>query len=573
MGLAGAARHPVGREGLPKPEQAWRYLRVIDRSPEAQALCEWLDDHPGPKSRCSGKVLLLGMCLAAEIVGRCRRSDVCSAINGLPATILFHLGLCNTTTFDPVSYSAVTRQMKRLENAPFGKIMAAILGQKATPKTGPGADAGLLWFNQGMLLASVPQKVLEKVTAGAVDATAFATNARVTDYRRQAAVDKMLRDSLLNGTPLPDGLIVGPDGKIQRCKADIEARTGVRGASRATNHKKAYFTGYMATTVAASLDLRDHPDPAKVPPEESIGPYLLGFSLDPATINRAPVGRDVVLSLQNALPDLNIISADREFTVRPRFVLPVHEADIAIIMDYPEPYTKQTAIVRVGKRGERLLQSCGDFFPLWTPTRFLHPPSPSLTQEQLYDWYEERAKFRYVPNGPSRGGTIQFKCPQCAGNVIGAANTRAGHYRNRPHPKGVPSLGPPFAQTWCCNGLLNIRPDELNQWQPEPWGTRSHDDFYRWGRSRIENTNNLAKKDGAMHPEACAAPGTRAHNMAALAVFLANNVTLAAADPLRDPQPADMPEAEPSLFCVTTALAQRQRNSGAAQVATRAVRN
>ncbi len=101
---------------------------------------------------------------------------------------------------------------------------------------------------------------------------------------------------------------------------------------------------------------------------------------------------------------------------------------------------------------------------------------------------------------------------------------------------------------------MNSRPDELNQWQPEPWGTRSHDDLYHWGRSRIENTNNLAKRDGAMHPEACAAPGTLAHNMAALAVFLANNVTFAAADPLRDPQPDGMPETEPSLFCVTTAL-------------------
>ena len=246
----------------------------------------------------------------------------------------------------------------------------------------------------------------------------------------------MLKDSLLNGTPLPDGLIVGPDGKIQRCKADITARTGVRGASRETNHKKVYFTGYMATTAAASLDLRDHPDPEKVPPEESIGPYILSFSLDPATINRAPVGRDVVLSLQKALPDLNIISADREFTVRPRFVQPVHEADIAIVMDYPEPYTKKTDLVTVGRRGERLLQSCGDFFPLWTPQRFLHPPSPGLTQEQLYDWYEERAKFRYVPNGPSRNGTIPAGAGRaCAGNVRRSQH-QSGPLQEPPPPQG-----------------------------------------------------------------------------------------------------------------------------------------
>ena len=122
----------------------------------------------------------------------------------------------------------------------------------------------------------------------ALDATAFATNARVQDYRKQADVDQLLRDSLLNGTPLPEGLIVGPDGKIQRCKADPQARSGVRGASRATDHKKSHFTGYMATTVAASLDLRAHPDPERVPPEEAIAPYILSFSLDPAPSTAPP---------------------------------------------------------------------------------------------------------------------------------------------------------------------------------------------------------------------------------------------------------------------------------------------
>ena len=367
----------------PKPEQAWRYLRLIRRCQEAQALCDWLDEHSGPRSRCSGEVLLLAMFLTAEIKSSYLRSHLCAVINGLDATILFDVGLCDTQSFTPVSYSSVVRQVRRLETAPFTELMDRSLGQSAAPQDGPEADAGLLWFNQGLLLASVPKRVLARITATAVDATAFASNARVHDFRKQKEVDRMLRDSLINGTPLPDGLIVGPDGKIQRCKADTEARTAVRGASRATGHKKSYFNGYFGTIAAASPDLRDYPDPEKgIPPEEDVGPYVLSFSLDPATVNRAPVGRDVVLSLKKALPRLDVIVADREFTTRSDFVRPLHEADMSVIMDYTVTTKERPRIVLVGRRREPLYQSCGDFFPLWMPEKFLVPPDPSLTSQE-----------------------------------------------------------------------------------------------------------------------------------------------------------------------------------------------
>ncbi|MXY10815.1 MAG: hypothetical protein F4Z00_12785 [Acidimicrobiaceae bacterium] len=539
------------------PEQAWRYLRLIRRSDEAKRLCDWLDEHTGPMSRCSGEVLLLAMFLAAEIKSSYLRSQLCAVINGLDATILFDIGLCDPKQFTPVSYSSVVRQVRRLETAPFTELMEAALGKGAAPNHGPGADAGLLWFNQGLLLGSVPKQVLTRIKVGAVDATAFATNARVTDFRRQADVDKMLRDSLINSTPLPDGLIVGQDGKIQRCKADPEARTSVRGASRATGHKQSYFTGYFGTIVAASPDRRDYPDPNKdIPPERDIGPYVLSFSLDPATVNRAPVGRDVVLSLKKALPRLDLIVADREFTTRSDFVRPLHEADIDIIMDYTVTTKERPTIVRVGRRREPLYLSCGDFFPLWMPERFLVPPDPSFSSQETADWAEDRAKYRYVRNGKSKGGTIQFRCPQCAGNVIGAANTRTGPFRKgkRRHLKGIPALGPPFPVQWCCNGTINIRADELDQWQPESWATEMHRRIYGAGRSRIENANGIVKHEGGMDPRACEASGVRPHSMALLALAVANNVTRADADVCADPPTDDVPEAEPSLFCVTSAL-------------------
>ena len=93
-----------------EPAQAWRYLRVVRASTSAQEVSKWLNTHPGPRARCTPEVILLAMFLAAEIRGRYLRSDLCAVINGLDATILYHLGLCDNKTFEPVAYSEVEEQ-------------------------------------------------------------------------------------------------------------------------------------------------------------------------------------------------------------------------------------------------------------------------------------------------------------------------------------------------------------------------------------------------------------------------------------------------------------------------------
>ena len=149
------------------PEQAWRYLRVIRACPEARRVIRRLCSHPGPQARCRPEVILLAMLLAAEIKGRYLRSDLCSIINGLDATILFHLGLCNSKTFKPVAYSVVVRQVLRLERTPFGRLLT---GQGThehdddpDDESKVGADAiGLTRFCAEVLLASIPKQALAK---------------------------------------------------------------------------------------------------------------------------------------------------------------------------------------------------------------------------------------------------------------------------------------------------------------------------------------------------------------------------------------------------------------------------
>ena len=544
--------------------QAWRYVRVIRASTEARKVCAWLRSHPGLQARCTPEVILLAMFLAAEIKGRYLRSDLCAVINGLDATILYHLGLCDNKTFKPVTYSEIEDQVLRLERAPFGLLFPGPephTHDDAADDAVSAATVGLIRFNMGVLLASVPKRALAKIAAASLDATAFPIGARVHDYRVQTEVDQAIRDAIERGDPdpVPEGVILGADGKLQRCKHDPAARTSHRTASSETNHKSGFFTGYFATLLTASQDY--HYSHNNLHLRYDIAPYVLGLSCDPATDNLAPIARELGLALKGAHPAFRTVTADRGFTPRPSFVQWMHANGIATIMDYPWPQTRKLNKVTVGQRGEVLYQSCGDFFPLALPQKYKTLPDPSkTTEEEMLDWFDDRAIWRYVPNGPpDANGTVQFICPQCAGHVRFAAKTRMGKHRRGNH--AALSLGPPFAQEWCCNGSISIRVEDLHQWQPVPWGTRAHQELYSKGRNRIENTNGIIKDGGGVSKKSCRAPGPLAHNMAVLALAVVSNVKFADEDPLADPPTDPIPEAQLSLFCVLPAFQSNGSNS------------
>ena len=543
--------------------QAWRYLRVIRASTAAQKAARWLDKHPGPQARCTPEVILLAMFLAAEITGRYMRSDLCAVINGLDATTQYHLGLCDNKTFKPISYSEVEDQVLRLERAPFGLLFP---GPEQHTNEGDADDdsdddalsaskVGLIRFNTGVLLASVPKRARAKIAAGAVDATAFPTCGRVRDYHAQTEVDQAIRDAIERGDPdpVPEGVILGADGKLQRCKHDPAARTSHRTASSETNHKSGFFTGYFAKLLTASQDY--HYSHNNFHLRYDIGPYVLGLCCDPATDNNAPIARELCLALKEALPGFRTVTADREFTPRISFVQWMHANGIATIMDYQRPQTEKLAKVTVGQRGEVLYQSCGDFFPLALPKKYKTLPDPSkLTEEEILNWFDDRAIWRYVPNGPpDANGTIQFICPQCAGHVRFAAKTRMGKYRVRGPDHPALSSGPPFTQNMVLQRIdqhpsRRPQPPNGNPCRGAPEHTKNSTEkaatASRTPTASSKTAAASARKRAARNP----APGPLARNMAVLALAVVNNVKFADEDPLADP-PTDPPCPKPTCRC------------------------
>ena len=547
-------------------EQAWPILRAIRRSDAAQKVCDWLDAHPGPDARCSGEALLLGMCLAAAKWGRYLRSDVCSVINGLDATVLWELGLCDHTTFTPVTYAGVGSQMLRLERCPFTELMPEALRadlEDAFDDDKPRADLGMVWFTTDLLLASIPKKVRALITAISLDATAFPTYARVHDFTPQKEIDQEVREALERGEPVRDGISLTPDGKLVRCPHDPEATSGSRGASLATGHVKDKFTGTMPVLLSPCCDYSSRKGVVELGYDPS--PYVIGASVDPAGRGRGPITRDAVLVLKALLPTLRLVVGDREFSEsREKLVRPLHERGIAFIRDYKVADRKKVDMLLVGRKKKPLLQICGDFYPLWLPAEFQGAAPSGLSDNARQAWYDDRAKFRYVPNGRLGGKAVQFMCPQCAGNVVGAHNTRMGKFKHTRHPIGVPSLPTQDLQQWCCNGSINISINDLDWWQPLTWGTAGHQDVYYWGRSRIENCNSGLRNDEGLDPKSCRASGTRAHSMAVLALAVANNVELAAEDPLADPPATEFPQVQLSLLCILPAFQSSNGSNGSA---------
>ena len=154
------------------------------------------------------------------------------------------------------------------------------------------------------------------------------------------------------------------------------------------------------------------------------------------------------------------MSAQRSSTKRERFGRIVHELGINVAMDYTITDINHPKPIKVGRKGQRLLASCGDFFPLWLPEHMQIPPDNAGT-----DWYTDRVLWRWKPNQNLNNGGKQFLCPQCAGKVATTAKTRMARTTN--------SDGPflSIEDEYCCLGLASVSLALLDSFQRIPYGT------------------------------------------------------------------------------------------------------
>lgn len=407
-------------------------------------------------------------------------------------------------------------------------------GDRRPDGHGPGPVCDFRVLCQEILKATIPTKWLKEAKALSVDQTAFETFYRCYDFRTQGEVDQAAARALKETGNLPEGIHLNAKGKLVRC-ADHGATGGYRSASSATGHKATTFTGYHVTFAVlvklAGAGLRDTPPG-----------YIAALSVDTAS---AHAGRCANKAVEDALAitdSIQEILTDRGISqLGEVFVRHMRRLGLEVIRDLKSNEAGIRVIAAgAGRQRQHLISVDGMFFPPWLPERFKQAPE-GLTTEQLEDWYEQRARFRWSRTQRFDNGDMQFRCPQCAGRIA----TNLTTHRNNARPNNsAPYIEVDHHADECCKGLVTIPVDKLDYWQHIPWGTRAWKDSYH-RRVQVENVNNMVKEDGSLDSKMCRARGLGAHALAALAAAIAHNLRLASTDPCADDN-SDHGDAAPS---------------------------
>ena len=173
-------------------EEANGILTMLRRSKATCDLAARLDDHSGPTSRLSAEAIVLATCLAAWKLASCTRADVCAVLNGLDAQVAYQLGLCDHDRWEPVSYSTVDKQARRLETA---------LSEGWANADGEQRD--LAWFTRVVLAETVPAGRRSAITAVAIDSTFVEAWAVTRDFRREVDAQAEHCQAARNSLELP----------------------------------------------------------------------------------------------------------------------------------------------------------------------------------------------------------------------------------------------------------------------------------------------------------------------------------------------------------------------------------
>ena len=525
-------------------EEGHPILMAVRRSPEFKRLQTKMQDHPGPQSRLAPDLLMAAVILAVEQHNLAWRSIVCQIINGTDARLWHEARMCDhQTRGDPISFSTTIRQLERLElftsgvarneHKPHRKESTNGATSGDQPKEWP--TPGLRRLISDILAATIPKQRLKRATAISIDQTDFESFYVPHQRLKQAEADRAVAEALANGDDPPDDFQLGPDGKLIRC-ADIHARGGHRSAT--ATRKAGPFTGYMATiaVLVRSATWSGRPTKCRLGPE--VPPYICSLSVDPATDSVGPIGERVVSDALGIVPNLREVLADRGFTqLGEAFNRPVHRLGLDVVMDMKSDEAQRTRPVEAGpphvygtkKWPQSLHLGGGALFPTWMPWTLKHLPN-GLIGDYRKQKCEDRARWRWAPVQRLPDGSIQFRCPQCAGRVVTNLTTHAKLVlvaRSAPETAVVGGT----VNGECCEGLTVVPVEALDYWQRIPWGTSAW--WQSYGRRvQVENVNGMLKEKGRLSNLFCRARGLGAHLIATLALAIAHNIDLTKTDPL-----------------------------------------
>ena len=495
-----------------------------------------LRERPGQKSAVTVEMILLAMLVCAQVHKSFRRTDILRTLIGLHEDVARNVGLIDSdgTLFVP-TYKAFVWQMRRVES---------VLAEGWTAQTGwlTPVRCDLHWFVQALMKASVPRKVRRQIRHVGVDATSVrswgtwlpkVTKADI-ESEPVAVAQRMAVQEDHDDIPEPDlealweavtksGRLVrfGRDGR-PRYGHDSDATIGYKSAN--SDGKAGFFMGYdlhlavAAPTVASSIARLHSAELADLPE------FVVGMSLDSAGTDCGPISARIVLEAREMCSGIDAVSADRGITQRREtFVRYLHQNGIDVHMDYKQHIVNGPRTMTLGKHEQTVRVHAGTFLSEHMPKHKLRPHSALLQpgqEENLAKFYEDRAKKWGLSNKKMYAdGRRQLRLPVGAGRVAASPATAAS---TRGH--SVPYVGPLAKEQATVTPSL----EELDWWQPHPWGTRAWAGVYHAARNAVERVNSMLKDKEGLKRGTCQAFGLTANTLYALALIVCHNLRLAA---------------------------------------------
>ena len=496
---------------------------------------------PGPESMVTAEMMLLAILLAAHINKSYRRTDLSRVLLGLHPDVALAVGLIdadNNLVVPP--YKVLARQLRRMEQVLREGWTHQADDEKVTPHN-------LQWLINRFVMHSIPTSELKKITNVTVDDTYIkawgewdknasdkdAAKDPVVKYLKKSVDSQMVEPTARTihknaEKAISKGLGIGPDGRVIY-GTDKDARAGWK--SRNSDGPAGPYVGYVCRIAVASStvnyfgDPDPYPDPASGPKKsilDPVTPYVTALMVDPAGVNPGPAGVLLVDYSREIAPNVTDVTADRGFTMKPDFLLSLHEQNLNVFMDQPKNVVKRPETVRLGKQKHAAKVHCGTILPLWTPAESLAPPKHLKRDGKegaLAKWYAKRFRdYAYQLKGYGADGSIRFRTPIDAGKATETAATEAsGDYSSILLPDDATGLTG-------SHKTLTVPVDQLNHWQRIPYGTPAWCEAYGSGRSAVESVNGRLKDRSGLKRDNCQAMGLAPITLSALALVVIYNL-------------------------------------------------
>ena len=278
-----------------------------------------------------------------------------------------------------------------------------------------------------------------------------------------------------------------------------------------------------SSTVTHFGDPDPHPEPADDRSIlDTVTPYITALMVDPGGVNPGPAGVLLVERSREIAPNITDVTADRGFTMKPDFLLSLHEQHLNVFMDQPKTVIKSPKPVKLGKQEHAAKVHCGTILLLWTPTEWLTPPKHLKRDGKkgaLAKWYAKRFRdYAYQIKEYGDDGSIRFRTPTDAGKATYTPATEAsGDY-------SAPLLPEYTTDETDSHKTFTVPVDQLNHWQRIPYGTPAWCEAYGSGRSAVESVNGRLKEKSGLERDNCQTMGLAPISLSALALVVIYNL-------------------------------------------------